>query len=330
MAEPLRVVVTGAAGQIAYALLFNIAKGDVFGDQRMTLVLVDIPPMMGVVEGVVLELQDCALPLVADVVATANPDEAFKDADVAFMVGAMPRKEGMERKDLLKANANIFQTQGKSIDAHAKKTIKVLVVGNPANTNALITQVNAPSIPKENFSALTRLDQNRAQAQIAARVGVACNAVKNVTIWGNHSSTQYPDVNHGTVTLADASCKPVPAAVQDDAWLKGDFIKTVQTRGAAIIKARKLSSAMSAAKAICDHMRDWWAGTKEGEWVSMGVISDGNGYGVPAGLIYSFPVKTSGGTWKIVEGLSIDDFSRKKMDNTAAELLEERMEALGN
>jgi len=332
MGEPIRVVVTGAAGQIAYALLYNVAKGDVFGPtQRMDLVLLDIPPMMTVVDGVVLELQDCALPLVNEIVATSDPNVAFVGADVALMVGAMPRKEGMERKDLLKANAKIFEVQGRAINTHAKKTIKVLVVGNPANTNALITQRNAPSIPKENFTAMTRLDQNRAQAQVASRLSVACNAVKNAIIWGNHSSTQYPDVNQASVTLPNGQNTPVRDAVKDDNWLNGEFIKTVQTRGAAIIKARKLSSAMSAAKAICDHMRDWWHGTPEGEYVSMGVISDGNSYGVPEGVIYSFPCKCAPDhTWKIVDGLSIDDFSREKMVITGKELLEEREQALNN
>jgi len=323
MAEVLRVVVTGAAGQIAYSLLYSIAKGDVFGaNQKLSLVLLDIAPMMTVVDGVILELQDCALPLLDKVEGSSSPNEAFKDADVAIMVGAMPRKEGMERKDLLKANVNIFKAQGEAIDKFAKKTVKVLVVGNPANTNAFICANYASSIPRENFSCLTRLDHNRAKAQIALRVGVATLDVKNVIIWGNHSSTQYPDVNHGTVKVGGAE-KAIRGAVQDDSWINGDFLKTVQQRGGAIIKARKLSSAMSAAKAICDHMRDLWFGTGE-EWVSMGVSSDGS-YGIEKNLIYSFPVRIqAGGKWEIVQGLNIDDFSREKMDSTMKELMEER------
>ncbi|KAF5896634.1 malate dehydrogenase, cytoplasmic-like [Clarias magur] len=324
MAEPLRVLVTGAAGQIAYSLLFGIAKGDVFGkDQPISLVLLDITPMLPALGGVVMELQDCALPLLKEVIPTDKEEVAFKDLDAAILVGSMPRKEGMERKDLLKANVAIFKSQGAALDKYAKKTVKVLVVGNPANTNCLIAAKSAPSIPKENFSCLTRLDHNRAMAQVAIRCGVPANSVKNVIIWGNHSSTQYPDAHHGKVNVGG---KEVTAydAVKDDNWLNGDFISTVQQRGAAVIKARKLSSAMSAAKAICDHMRDLWSGTAEGEFVSMGVYSTGNSYGVPDDLIYSFPVTIKGKSWKIAEGLSIDDFSRAKMDATAAELVEER------
>lgn len=327
--EPLRVVVTGAAGQIAYSLLYSIGKGDVFGpNQPITLLLLDIAPMLPSLEGVVLELQDCSLPLLHDVVGTAETSVAFKDVDAAILVGAMPRKEGMERKDLLKANAKIFEVQGKALDQHAKKTCKILVVGNPANTNCLIASKCAPSIPAKNFSCLTRLDHNRAVAQIAMRLGLKTDAVKQVTIWGNHSSTQYPDVSHAKV-IQSGGAVGVKEAVKDDAWLQGEFLKTVQTRGAAIIKARKLSSAMSAAKAICDHMRLWWFGTPEDDWQSMGVISDGNSYGIPEGLIYSFPVRIENGDWKIVEGLGIDDFSRMKMDATADELKQERDAAMG-
>jgi len=328
MAEPLKVCVTGAAGQIAYSLLYSLASGAVFGkDQPMILTLLDIPVMMDSLKGVCMELQDCALTLLKEVIPTADAAVAFKDIDVAILVGAMPRKEGMERKDLLKANAKIFETQGKALDANAKKTVKVVVVGNPANTNALLCSKSAPSIPKENFTCLTRLDQNRAQAQIAARVGVATDKVRNVIIWGNHSSTQFPDVSQAYVE--NTGKKPVYEAVNDDAWLKGEFIKTIQQRGAAVIKARKLSSAMSAAKAICDHMRDWWFGTKTGEWVSMGVTSDGNTYGVPEGIVYSFPVYTKpGGTWEIVKDLTISDFAREKMDATAKELESEKDVAL--
>jgi len=327
--EPLRVCVTGAAGQIAYSLLYSVAKGDVFGkSQPITLLLLDISPMLPILDGVVMELQDCAFPLLGEIVPTADPKVAFKDIDVALLVGAMPRKEGMERKDLLKANAKIFEDQGKVLDQYAKKTVKVLVVGNPANTNALIASSHAPSIPPQNFTAMTRLDQNRARAQIASRLGIKSETVRNVIIWGNHSSTQYPDVHHARIAKEDGSECPVYDVVQDDSWLKGEFIKTVQQRGAAVIKARKLSSAMSAAKACADHMRDWWFGTKEGEWVSMGVITAGSPYGIPDGLIYSFPCTIKPDhTWEIVEGLEINDFSREKMDATAKELAEEKNSA---
>ncbi|PIK34708.1 cytosolic malate dehydrogenase [Apostichopus japonicus] len=276
-----------------------------------------------ILDGVIMELQDCSLPLVNSLTPTADADEAFKGADAAMLVGAMPRKPGMERKDLLKANCRIFQAQGKAMDQFAKKTIKVLVVGNPANTNCLIAQRSAPSIPKENFTCLTRLDQNRAQAQIADRLGLPTNKVCDVTIWGNHSTTQYPDALHAKAEI-DGVSTPVFAAVKDDAWLTGPFIETVQKRGAAVLAARKLSSAMSAAKAICDHMRDWWFGTQGDKWVSMGVSSDGNTYGIPEGLIYSFPVCIQNKQWTIVQGLEINDFSRKKMDTSAKELAEEK------
>lgn len=328
MAEPLRVLVTGAAGQIAYSLLYSVAKGDVFGpDQPIILVLLDIAPMMDVLGGVVMEMMDCALPLLREVIPSCNEMEAFKDVDVAMLVGAMPRRDGMERKDLLAANVKIFKSMGHAIDQVAKKTIKVVVVGNPANTNAFICRKYAPSIPACNFSALTRLDQNRAQAQVAAKLGVSNNSVKNCIIWGNHSSTQYPDVNHATAVV-NGKTQAVRAAVQDDNWLNNDFIKTVQQRGAAVIKARKLSSAMSAAKAIVDHVRDWWSGIPEGSYVSMAVPSDGS-YGIEEGLVYSFPVRTKPNhTYEIVQGLKIDDFSREKMDATMKELVEERDMAL--
>lgn len=322
MAEPLKVVVTGAAGQIAYSLLFSVAKGDVFGkDQPMELLLLDIEPMMPVLNGVVMELQDCAVPLVKKITATADPRVAFKDADAAFMVGAMPRKEGMERKDLLKANVGIFKAQGQAMNELSKKSVKVLVVGNPANTNACILAKYAPSIPKCNFTCMTRLDQNRAQAQIATRLGVSTEKVSNVIIWGNHSSTQFPDVAHAMVEVNGQNI-PVSQAVKDDDYLKNDFISTVQQRGAAVIKARKLSSAMSAAKAACDHMRDWFFGTEDGKWVSMGVISDGS-YGIQSELMYSFPVTIKDKNIGIVQGLTINDFAREKMDITAKELAEE-------
>lgn len=297
MSEPIRVVVTGAAGQIAYSLLYMIAKGDVFGpNQRLILHLLDIPPMMGVLEGVVMELADCALPLLAGVVPTADPAVAFKDVASAFLVGAMPRKQGMERKDLLSANVKIFKVQGEALNNFARKDVKVLVVGNPANTNALVCSHYAPSIPKENFTAMTRLDQNRAQAQVAARLGVGIANVKNVIIWGNHSSTQYPDAKNATVNL-NGTVKSVVEAVANNDYLNGEFVETVQKRGAAVIAARKMSSAMSAAKAASDHMRDWFAGTKDGEYVSMGVVSDGS-YGTPKDIVYSFPVQIQNGQWK--------------------------------
>jgi len=326
----LKVCVTGAAGQIAYSLLYSIANGEVFGkDQPLVMTLLDIPIMMDSLRGVVMELQDCALTLLKDVIPTDDPVVAFKDIDVAILVGAMPRREGMLRKDLLTANARIFESQGKVLDVHAKKSVKVVVVGNPANTNAMICSHFAPSIPKENFTCLTRLDQNRAQAQISARVGVRADAVRNVIIWGNHSSTQFPDVSHAYV-LRDGQKTSVYDAVQNDEWIKEDFIKTIQQRGAAVIKARKLSSAMSAAKATCDHMRDWWFGTPEGEWVSMGVPSDGSLYGIPAGIIYSVPVRIKADhSWEVVQGLEVSDFARGKMDATATELVEEKKTALG-
>ncbi|KAM9584954.1 malate dehydrogenase, cytoplasmic [Trichechus inunguis] len=327
MSEPIRVLVTGAAGQIAYSLLYSIGNGSIFGkDQPLILLLLDITPMMGVLEGVVMELQDCALPLLKDIIATDKEEIAFKDLDVAILVGSMPRREGMERKDLLKANVKIFKSQGAALDKYAKKSVKVIVVGNPANTNCLTAIKSAPSIPKENFSCLTRLDHNRAIGQIVLKLGVTAKDVRNVIIWGNHSSTQYPDFSHAKVKFQGKEVG-VYEALKDDSWLKGEFITTVQQRGAAVIKARKLSSAMSAAKAIGDHVRDIWFGTPEGEFVSMGVISDGNPYGVPDDLLYSFPVVIKNKTWKIAEGLTINDFSREKMDLTAKELTEEKENA---
>lgn len=326
MLEPIKVVITGAAGQIAYSLLYQLGKGDVFGqDQPLYLHLLDIPVMMGVLDGVVMEILDCALPLVRGIVPTADPVVAFKDIDAAFLVGAMPRKEGMERKDLLAANVKIFKVQGEALDKYAKKSVKVLVVGNPANTNALVCSKYAPSIPKENFSAMTRLDQNRAQAQIAARMGVGVENVKNVIIWGNHSSTQYPDARFAVVRKGADETKLVDN-MPDTTWLQDQFITTVQKRGASVIAARKMSSAMSAAKAAGDHMRDWWLGTPEGNWVSMGVISDGS-YGSPQNVIFSFPVVCANKQWTIVKGLEINDFSRNKIEQTGQELTEEKEEA---
>lgn len=330
MAEPLRVVITGAAGQIAYSLLYSVTKGDVFGkDQPIILHLLDIDAMMSVLTGVVMEMQDCALPLLVDVLPTSDPVAAFKDVDAAILVGAMPRKEGMERKDLLKANVKIFKVQGQALDQHAKKTVKVLVVGNPANTNALICRKYAPSIPSENFSCLTRLDQNRAVAQAAAKAGVGCRDVRNVIIWGNHSSTQYPDLAHAQIKKGN-DWMPASQVIQDDAWANQEFVSSVQQRGAQVIAQRKLSSAMSAAKAICDHMRDWWFGTAPGSWVSMGVITDDSKpYDIESNLMYSFPV-TIGPDRKvsIVPNLSISDKARERMETTAKELIEERNAAI--
>jgi len=317
---PLRVVVTGAAGQIGYSLLYQIASGYVFGeDQPLILHLLDIAPMMGVLNGVVMEIQDCAMPLVKEVVATDDPNVGFKDVDAAFMVGAMPRKEGMERKDLLAANVKIFKVQGQALDQHAKKTVKVLVVGNPANTNALICSFYAPSIPKENFSAMTRLDQNRAKAQLSLKTGADIADIKKVTIWGNHSSTQFPDASQAVISGQPLSL--------DAEWLQNEFIPVVQKRGAAVIAARKLSSAMSAAKAASDHMKSWFSSTPQDDWVSMGVFSDGS-YGTPEGVMFSFPVTIEGGKWSIVQGLSLSEFAKEKLALTGKELCEERDEAM--
>lgn len=281
--------------------------------------------MMGVLEGVVMELADCALPLLQSVVPTADPAVAFKDVAAAFLVGAMPRKQGMERKDLLSANVNIFKVQGEALDKYAKKDVKVLVVGNPANTNALVCSKYAPSIPRENFTAMTRLDQNRAQSQIAAKVNVPVSNVSNVIIWGNHSSTQFPDASHAVVKVNNNSV-PAPDAIKDESWIRSTFVETVQKRGAAVIAARKMSSAMSAAKAAGDHMRDWFLGTAPGQFVSMGVISDGS-YGAPKDVVFSFPVTINNGKWEIVQGLPISDFARQLLDVTGKELEEERSEA---
>ncbi|XP_028301337.1 malate dehydrogenase, cytoplasmic-like isoform X2 [Gouania willdenowi] len=283
--------------------------------------------MLPVLDGVVMELQDCALPLLREIIPTDKIEVGFKDIDAAILVGSMPRKEGMEKKDLLKANVAIFKTQGAALDKYAKKTVQVVVVGNPANTNCLIALKFAPSIPKENFSCLTRLDHNRACSQVAMHCGVSSDKVKNVIIWGNHYSTQYPDVHHAIVNTHGCELGAYKA-VKNDAWLHGDFILTVQQRGAAVIKARKLSSAMSAANAVCDHIKDIWFGTKEGEFISMGVYAAGNSYGIPEDLIYSFPVQIKNKRWKVVDGMSTNDFSRAKMNATAAELMEERDAAL--
>jgi len=323
MSAPIKVCITGAAGQIGYSLVYMIGSGAVFGpEQPVCLQLLDIPVMMPVLKGVAMEIDDCALPCVRSVIATAEASEAFHDVDAAFLVGAMPRKEGMERKDLLAANVKIFKVQGEALDKHAKKTVRVLVVGNPANTNALICSQYAPSIPKQNFSAMTRLDQNRAQAQIAGRLSVPITDVANVIIWGNHSATQFPDVSHATV-----QGKKVVDAVGDEAWIRGEFITTVQKRGAAVIAARKLSSAMSAAKAACDHMKSLFQGTLPGQYVSMGVFSDGS-YDTPEGVMFSFPVTIKDKEWTIVKGLALDDFCKEKLRVTGEELCSERVEAI--
>ncbi|MFT5889620.1 MAG: malate dehydrogenase [Zhongshania sp.] len=318
MKQPVRVTVTGAAGQIGYALLFRIASGAMLGDdQPVILHLLDITPAMDALQGVRMELEDCAFPLLAGVVCTDDPNVGFKDADYALLVGARPRGPGMERKDLLEANAAIFSVQGKAIDQNASKNIKVLVVGNPANTNALIAQRNAPSISPRNFTAMTRLDHNRAMTQIAIKTGKTVNDVTNMTIWGNHSATQYPDLFNAKVSGKKAS------DLIDQEWLEGDFIPTVQQRGAAIIKARGASSAASAANAAIGHVRSWALGTVGDDWVSMGVYSDGS-YGIAEGLIYSFPCRCKNGEWEIVQGVEVNDFSRGKMQATEKELAEER------
>lgn len=318
MKAPVRVTVTGAAGQIGYALLFRIASGAMLGeDQPVILQLLDITPAMDALEGVRMELDDCAFPLLAGIVCTDDPDIGFKDTDYALLVGARPRGPGMERKDLLEANAAIFSVQGKAINDHASRNIKVLVVGNPANTNALITQRNAPDIDPQNFTAMMRLDHNRAITQIAQKLGAQVEAVRQMTVWGNHSATQYPDLFHTRVNDAVASDEV------DESWYTDTFIPTVQQRGAAIIKARGASSAASAANAAIDHMRDWALGTDGDDWVSMGVYSDGS-YGITEGLIYSFPCRCNGGQWTIVQDLDVSDFSRARMQATEQELLEER------
>ena len=318
MKQPVKVAVTGAAGQIGYALLFRIAAGDMLGpDQPVDLHLLEITPALGALEGVVMELNDCAFPLLNKIVATDDPNVAFKDADFALLVGAMPRKQGMERKDLLSANGGIFGPQGKALNDHASRDVKVLVVGNPANTNALIAQQNAPDLDPKCFTAMVRLDHNRAMSQLAEKTGAHNTDIKNVIIWGNHSATQYPDIHHATVKGKDA--KPQV----DETWYTDTFIPDVQQRGAAIIKARGASSAASAASAAIDHMRSWALGTPEGEWVSMGIPSDGS-YGIEPGVIYGYPCTCKDGKYEIVQGLEINEFSRDKMDATDAELREER------
>lgn len=318
MKAPVRVAVTGAAGQIGYALLFRIASGAMLGpDQPVILQLLEITPALDALQGVVMELNDCAFPLLQGVVTTDDPNVAFKDASYALLVGARPRGPGMERKDLLEANGAIFAPQGKALNDHAKRDVKVLVVGNPANTNALIAQQNAPDLDPKCFTAMVRLDHNRALSQLAEKTGTHTTDIKKMIIWGNHSSTQYPDL-HQTTVDGEAALSKV-----DQGWYESTFIPEVQQRGAAIIKARGASSAASAASAAIDHMRSWALGTPDGDWVSMGIPSDGS-YGIEPGVIYGYPVTCKDGKYEIVQGLELNDFSRARMDATEAELREER------
>jgi malate dehydrogenase len=318
---PIRIAVTGAAGQIGYALLFRIASGEMLGkDQPVVLQLLEIPDEKAqkALKGVMMELDDCAFPLLHGMVPASEPMVAFKDVDVALLVGARPRGPGMERKDLLEANGKIFQPQGQALNKVAKRDVKVLVVGNPANTNALIAMKNAPDLKPTQFTAMMRLDHNRATSQIAQKIGKPVASVRRVAVWGNHSSTQYPDVFQ-----AECDGRKVWPMIDDQAWLEGSFIPTVQKRGAAIIEARGLSSAASAANAAIDHVRDWVLGTAEGDWVSMGIASDGS-YGIAEGVLYGYPVTCKGGQFRIVQGIEVSDFSRKRMDATLKELHEER------
>ncbi len=318
MKQPVRVAVTGAAGHIGYSLLFRIASGEMLGeDQPVILQLMEITPALNALNGVVMEINDCAYPLVQGVVVTDDAEQAFGDADYVMLVGAKPRSKGMERGDLLTENGKIFKPQGKAINDFAKRNVKVLVVGNPANTNALIAMNNAPDLDPAQFTAMTRLDHNRAISQVAEKTGAKVTEIKKVTIWGNHSATQYPDLNHATI-------KGKPAMNQlDRDWVRNSFIPRVQKRGAEVIEARGMSSAASAAYAGLAHIRDWVNGSESGDWLSMAVPSDGS-YDVPEGLIYSFPVTVEDGKWNIVQGLDIDDFSREKMRATQKELEEER------
>jgi len=317
--SPVRVSVTGAAGQIGYSLVFRVASGQLLGpDQPVSLSLLEILPAMGALEGVAMELDDCAFPLLSDMNLSDEADVAFDGAEVAILVGSRPRTKGMERQDLLEANGAIFTVQGQALNGNAADDLRVLVVGNPANTNCLIAMNNAPDIPDDRFTAMTRLDHNRALTQAAGKLGVSVNDVSRMTIWGNHSATQYPDLFR-----CEVAGSSVAAVIDDQVWLETEFIPTVQKRGVAIIEARGASSAASAANAAIDHVHDWVLGTPDGDWVSMGVPSDGS-YDVPEGLISSFPVTCSGGAWSMVQGLDIDDFSRTRIDVSVAELAEER------
>jgi malate dehydrogenase len=317
--NPVKVTVTGAAGQIGYAILFRIASGEMLGsDTEVNLSLLEIPDAMQAAEGTAMELEDCAFPLLAGVSIHDRAEDAFDGTNVALLVGARPRTKGMERSDLLEANGGIFKPQGNAINDHAAADVKVLVVGNPANTNCLIAMANAPDVPSERFTAMTRLDHNRAIAQLANKLGVPVREVTNLTIWGNHSTTQYPDLAHAKVSGRSAW-----DAIDDEAWIKDEFIPRVQKRGAEVIETRGASSAASAANAAVDHVRDWILGTPEGDWVSMSVPSDGS-YGIEEGLISGFPCTCSGGEWKLVEGLDINDLSRERIDASADELKGER------
>ena len=319
MKNPVRVAITGAAGQIGYSLLFRIASGEMLGpDQPVILQLLDITPALPAVGGVVMELEDCAFPLLAGVVVTDDPKVAFRDVSYALLVGARPRSKGMERKDLLEANGAIFTTQGKALNEVAARDVRVLVVGNPANTNAYIALRNAPDLPAANFTAMMRLDHNRALSQIAARTAKPVDAVRKMTIWGNHSATQYPDLYS-----AEIDGKSVSGLIDDQGWIEQTFIPTVQKRGAAIIEARGLSSAASAANAAIGHVRNWVHGTRDGDWVTMGIPADGS-YGIPEGCLYGYPVTCHNGKYQIVKGIAISEFSRARMDATHRELLEER------
>ena len=317
--SPVRVAVTGAAGQIGYAILFRIASGQLLGpDTPVHLSLLEIPAALKAVEGTAMEIDDCAFPLVAGVDITDDPNKAFDGASIALLIGARPRTKGMERSDLLEANGGIFKPQGQALNDHAASDIKVLVVGNPANTNCLIAKSHAPDLPAERFTSMMRLDHNRAKAQLAAKVGAAVRDVTNMTVWGNHSPTQYPDIFHAKVSGQNAA-----EATNDQAWLENDFIPTIQKRGAAVIEARGASSAASAANAAVEHMRDWVLGTPEGDWVSMGIPSDGS-YGIEEGLIFGFPVTCAGGSYQVVRGLDLNDFSQSRLDVTVNELKDER------
>jgi malate dehydrogenase len=319
MKQPVRVAVTGAAGQIGYSLLFRIASGEMLGkDQPVILQLLELTPALQALRGVAMELQDCAFPLLHGITQSDDAMVAFKDADYALLVGARPRSKGMERKDLLEANAQIFTMQGKALNAVASRNVKVVIVGNPANTNALITQMSAPDLPAANITALMRLDHNRALGQIADKTGIHTSKLNKMIVWGNHSVTQYPDIS-----CLEADGAKVWPTINDQAWLADNFIPTVAKRGAAIIEARGFSSAASAANAAIEHMRDWALGTPAGDWTTMGIPSDGS-YGIPEGVVYGFPVTCSNGTYSIVQGLEVSDFSRERMTATYNELLEER------
>jgi len=327
--RPIKVLVTGAAGNIAYSIIFMIGQGQLLGpDQPVELRLLDLPVMDKAIQGLVMEVNDCAFPMLSAVVGTSDYKVAFTDVDIALLIGAKPRSGDMQRKELLTANAAIFKGQGKALNDFAARNVKVLVVGNPANTNCAITMANAPSLPRTSFTAMTRLDQNRAQSFLAARLGVSVDQVKNVVIWGNHSKTQFPDINHGLVAEYPTRglYTPIRSAVNDDKWVQSGFLTEVQDRGAAIIQVRGKSSAASAAAAAIDHMKSWIFGTQEGEYVSMAVPSDGS-YGIPKDIVYSFPCICRSGQYNIVQGLKIDDFSRSKMALTLKELEEEKKDA---